>query len=448
MNDEDSLFDNPLHTDDELNEWIEECNKESCVSVKSISLADYKMWLYDESDGSICNEKNAFFKIIGVRQREKNCDIKEQPIIVQDEIGYLGIISCKINGVWHYLMQAKVEPGNINGVQISPTLQATKSNFTRKHGGSKPLFLEYFVNCDTRDIIVDQIQSEQSSRFYKKRNRNIVIKVNSPIEETKTHKWMTLRQIKALMRRDNMVNMDTRTVLACIPYVLLGQDGDTPFKNKSYFYKTAWNINRKTIVEIYNAINDVKMYSEQETLLCPLSSLKEWHFEDSGFRYSNPFPFHIGFYDIQIKNREVASWCQPMIASEGRGLFGLFCCDDDGVMKFLVKVRNEIGCFDDLEIGPTVQMECTDVPKDRVEELFVSKLLEKERVVVDINLSEEGGRFYKEENRNAIIFIEKGEICNMDHEYIWSDYGTLNILTQVNNCMNIQLRNLLSLLVF
>ena len=30
--------------------------------------------------------------------------------------------------------------------------------------------------------------------------------------------------------------------------------------------------------------------------------------------------------------------------------------------------------------------------------------------------------------------------------YVWSDYGTLNILTQINNCLNIQLRNLLSLL--
>ena len=446
MNDEDGLCVNSLHTDEELDKWIEECNKESCVNVKPIGLADCKMWFYDGSEGSIRNEKNVFFKIIGVQQREKDCDICEQPIIVQDEIGYLGIISCKINGVWHYLMQAKVEPGNVNGVQISPTLQATKSNFTRKHGGDKPLFLEYFVNCDTKDIIVDQIQSEQSSRFYKK--RNIVIKVSSPIDETKTHKWMTLRQIKTLMRRDNMVNMDTRTVLACIPYVLLGQDGDIPFRNKTYFYRTAQNINRKTIVEIYNVINDVKMYSEKETLLCPLHSLKEWHFEERGFCYSDSFPFYIGFYDIKIRNREVASWCQPMITSEGRGLFGLFCCDDDGVMKFLVKVRNEIGCFDDIEIGPTVQMECTDVPQDKIEEIFLEKLDNKDRVVVDINLSEEGGRFYREENRNAIVFIEKNEIDNMNNGYIWSDYGTLNILTQVNNCLNIQLRNLLSLLFF
>ena len=31
-------------------------------------------------------------------------------------------------------------------------------------------------------------------------------------------KWMTLGQIKRLMKKDNIVNMDTRTVLSCIPY--------------------------------------------------------------------------------------------------------------------------------------------------------------------------------------------------------------------------------------
>ena len=67
-------------------------------------------------------------------------------------------------------------------------------------------------------------------------------------------------------------------------------------------------------------------------------------------------------------------------------------------------------------------------------------------VIADIILSEEGGRFYQEENRNAIVYIEKEELGEISPGYVWSDYGTLNILTQVNNCLNIQLRNLLSLL--
>ena len=111
-------------------------------------------------------------------------------------------------------MQAKIEPGNVNCVQISPTLQATKSNYSQIHKGKQPLYLDYFVNASPDQIILDQLQSEQGARFLRKRNRNIIIKVEEDVEEHDDFRWMTLGQIKELMRYDNMVNMDTRTVLS------------------------------------------------------------------------------------------------------------------------------------------------------------------------------------------------------------------------------------------
>ena len=61
-------------------------------------------------------------------------------------------------------------------------------------------------------------------------------------------------------------------------------------------------------------------------------------------------------------------------------------------------------------------------------------------------LSEEGGRFYQEQNRNMILEVSGEELEPLPPGYFWADYRTLNLLTQVNNCLNIQLRNLLSLL--
>ena len=84
--------------------------------------------------------------------------------------------------------------------------------------------------------------------------------------------------------------------------------------------------------------------------------------------------------------------------------------------------------------------------EDRVEALFLERLAQGKNIIADTVLSEEGGRFYQEENRNVILLIEKEVLGAAPPEYVWSDYGTLNILTQVNNCLNIQLRNLLSLL--
>ena len=125
----------------------------------------------------------------------------------------------------------------------------------------------------------------------------------------------------------------------------------------------------------------------------------------------------------------------------------MLCCDDAGILKFLIKVKPEIGCFDGIEIGPTIQEEAGSiVEEDCVTALFRKKLDKKEGVLVDVLLSEEGGRFYREQNRNVIISVQKEEIPVVPKGYVWSDYGTMNILTQINNCLNIQLRNLLSIL--
>ncbi|MBR1524166.1 MAG: NDP-hexose 2,3-dehydratase family protein, partial [Lachnospiraceae bacterium] len=97
--------------------------------------------------------------------------------------------------------------------------------------------------------------------------------------------------------------------------------------------------------------------------------------------------------------------------------------------------------------GPSVQLEANAAPSDNVEELFMRKLLEGgECIQTDVILSEEGGRFYQEENRNVIIHVDRSELMQLPRDYVWSDYGTLNMLTQINNCLNIQLRNLISLL--
>lgn len=436
-----------LHTTQDILLWLEERKNNLEVHLNRISLEECEPWYYDKERGEIRNRQGTFFQIIGIRHTKENGTIAEQPIILQEEIGFLGIICCKINGVLHYLMQAKIEPGNVNCVQLSPTLQATKSNFTKQHGGASPAFLEYFLDMSARNILVDQIQSEQSSRFWGKRNRNVILMVDEQIEEPATHRWITPAQVKELMRYDNLVNMDTRTVLSCIPYVLLKMDGDVPFKNKPYFHKTARSLDRQTIVDIYHQINHYKMFERGKIEKVPLFSLKNWEMENREFYCKDKSPFKILFCDIIIEGREVTRWRQPLFAATGIATFGLLCCDDNGILKFLVKIKPEIGCFDGVEIGPTIQTEADHAEEDGcVSRLFWEKLRSMEGILADVLLSEEGGRFFQEQNRNVIIRIEKKELPETIPGYVWSDYGTLNILTQINNCLNIQLRNLLSIL--
>ena len=427
---------------DELLAWIEERNQNLVVNIVPNCLSESSFWLYDEQTGRIRNQNRSFFEISGMR-----CGEVEQPIILQDEIGYLGILTKEINGTLHFLMQAKIEPGNINKIQISPTIQATKSNFMQKHGGNKPAYLDYFVQADKHTIIVDQIQSEQSSRFYKKRNRNIVLYVEDEVEVLPSHKWVTLHQLKQLMHYNNLVNMDTRTVLSCLPLAMLD---DERGKMRRYFIDQSLYNSMFDAAEpddmalIYNYINNYKMFDYPQPELIRLDELHKWQMDDFGIRCKEPYSFSVIYCDIEVEGREVRHWTQPLFKAEGIAMFGLFTTVIAGKRRFLVKAQAEVGCFDGMELGPTVQREavCRE-SENEMDRLFMKQLQAGKGIKHDVILSEEGGRFYHEQNRNVIIETVAFEPLN---GYFWADYRTLNMLTQVNNCLNIQLRNLLSLL--
>ena len=440
-------------SNEDILQWIRNRSASLKVNVEQIDFSYSGFWFYDEETGYIRNQSSSFFQLAGYQEIEDDLIVAEQPVIIQDEIGYLGIICKMMNGTLHFLMQAKIEPGNVNVIQISPTLQATKSNFYRKHGGKAPSYLEYFLGARNHRIIVDQVQSEQSSRFYKKRNRNIIILVDGDVPVLDSHKWMTLGQIKELMRIDNLVNMDTRTVISCLP-LQMPEDGKEAEEiraligDEAFFRSVFSRPDYGAIRQAFNLINDYKMFRREKSRLLPLKSLKGWQMTKREIRCRTPYDFKVIYCRIEIEDREVKYWEQPLIQAMGQAVFGVFTCVRDGRRKYLVRVKHEIGCFDGAELGPMIQLEPSNARNmiSGPEKLFLEKLEKNEGVVLSVVQSEEGGRFYHEENRNAVIEIGEDELGELPEGYLWMDYATISEMIQFNNCVNIQLRNLISLL--
>ena len=211
--------DNQINKLDYIIEWFNKKREESDMIVEEIGINDLDKWNVDPSSGNVKHESGGFFEVIGVKasntfDREVGKKGWTQPMIAKNPGGILGIIMKRINGVPHYLLQAKAEPGNIGKLQLSPTLQATTSNLLKAHGGSKPLFAEYFDEENNPEIIYAKWQSEDGGRFHLKSNYNMIVEVKEELEIPDSFIWVTLYQIKQLMKIENFVGPHVRGIIS------------------------------------------------------------------------------------------------------------------------------------------------------------------------------------------------------------------------------------------
>lgn len=441
--------------------WLKQQNERVKVKITPIKFNELVLWHYDQVSGSIRHNSGKFFSIDGIDVKTNLGIISswQQPIINQPEIGYLGIIVKPINGILHFLMQAKIEPGNVNYVQLSPTIQATKSNYTRVHEGKKPAFLEYFQKATPDQILLDQLQSEQGARFLRKRNRNIIIQVDEIEDIPDNFIWLTLAQIKQLMTYDNLVNMDTRTVISGIPFGGLDTVHQIEKNNPMLAQRLMLNPFARSYFDTEFALNDFddiisfitqrKSHFELEIKQVPLKELKNWVFDEWSIHHEEHKYFKVIAVKVEIENREVTSWTQPMIEPAQEGLCAFVCKEINGVLHFAVQAKLECGNFDIIELAPTVQCLTGNYRNNVSRSLpFLEYVLNapKEKIVFDNLQSEEGGRFFKEQNRNMLVLAGDEIPIELPEHYIWMTLNQMHTFLKFNNYLNIQARSLLAAL--
>jgi oxidase EvaA len=199
-------------------DWLEEKRKNTNLKVTQIPVKEIDRWKIHELTGDISHDSGRFFQIVGVKTEGAN-DREvlswSQPIMKQEECGMLGIICQKKNGIRRYLLWAKYEPGSIVKHQLSPCIQATLSNLDRVHGGKKPKFAEYFEEGSTKSEVVFSIEHvEDPGRFYLKTNKCVLVEVpeSEDVEITDDFIWLTLPQIKKLLKMDKVMNSFARAI--------------------------------------------------------------------------------------------------------------------------------------------------------------------------------------------------------------------------------------------
>lgn len=200
----------------ELVDWYYAFVKSSSMRMEKIPLNACKEWNFDSDTGAICHSSGEFFRVDGYRitgttSREVTVGW-DQPFLTQEgyDGGILGLLRKRFDGIPHYLVEAKEEPGNYNVVQISPTVQATFSNLKRAHKGNKTNYSHLFLSPEEHPVkvIIDQWTSEDGGRLFNKRNRSMLIEFDEdtdlPIVSDR-FKWVSLYQLKALISEENAI---------------------------------------------------------------------------------------------------------------------------------------------------------------------------------------------------------------------------------------------------
>ncbi|CAM4009272.1 NDP-hexose 2,3-dehydratase family protein [Kibdelosporangium persicum] len=420
-------------------DWLAERRAINDYRVKEVPLDQLDGWRIRDN-GDIGHRTGRFYTVTGleVTGADRPVGSWQQPIIDQPEIGILGIVVKRFNGAPHCLLQAKMEPGNVNMLQLSPTVQATRSNYTRAHGGKPVPYLDYFLAPRRDSVLFDALQSEQGAWFLAKRNRNMIVEVTGDVPVLPDFCWVRMDDLGELLRIDNLVNMDTRTVLSGAASLrqVSGEAAQRP---------------RHTVAELLSWFTEAKARSSMKRRRIPLAEVSGWAHEHGMIKHHQDRHFAVLGLEVLASNREVTGWSQPMIAPRGYGVVAFLSKRVRGTPHLLIQARMEAGAFDAIEMAPTVQCipdNYRDLPAGQRPH-FLDEVLSapESRIRFDCVHSEEGGRFYHAQNRYMLVELpEDAPEPDLPENFVWMTPRQLMGFVRYGNHLNVEARSLVACL--
>lgn len=434
-----------------LDGWLAGWRAVNRLRVERVALDQMAGWRQQPHTGNLVHDSGRFFAVEGLRVRsDRHPDgAWSQPIINQPEVGVLGFLLREFDGVLHCLVQAKAEPGNINAVQLSPTVQATRSNFTRVHGGNAVPHLDRFASGGGRRVLADSIQSEQGSWFLRKRNRNLVVETCDEIAPGDDFRWLTLGQLRRLLREANTVNMDARSVLSTLTYQPEPAAPDTADEFRLGLRHSLHPSARPRhpMSELRSWLADVRTSVDLAQFPIPLVAVERWRHVSDAIRHQDHRYFQVIAVDVKASSREVDQWSQPMFSPVGEALVAFVVRRIAGVHHVLVQARVEAGSMTVAEIAPTVQCTPTNYAEgDRPEYLDLVLSAPPPSIRYDVAQSEEGGRFYRAVTRNLVVEVDDSFPVEQPERFRWMTLWQVNRMLGHTGYLNVEARSLFACL--
>lgn len=448
------------YTDDvdeeKLFSTLQQYRSQMDVDISTVDFNDMDKWRYT-AKGDIVHESGKFFRICGGKAtNNKAGTISYQPVIDQPEQGILGIISRTNKDKIELLLQAKIEPGNLDSVQYSPTVQATRSNYTGAHKGKGVAFIESFIE-ESEKIKSRGFQSEHGYKFYKKANDNVHVHDEEIRCLDDKFAWLKLCDIKHLLAKEHCINMDTRSVLATIDFIGRSLSHKEIYEN---FVSTLSEIELGLLCsslsdegalhssdEIYSWLRTSKQNKNIEQEMVPLKALYEagWSISNNRLFNENNKNFELVGIKAQIGSREVSSWYQPIVRDNIPKVYAFLLKKFGDTYHILVQMVEEDFGWDGPELGPSIH----SVDSETLclnEQMNLFNINEKHvKIIYDRFQSEEGGRFMEQKNRYILIHVDDDVDVEVDDNFKWATLYQLKKMSAFECSVNIEARTLLAI---
>jgi oxidase EvaA len=429
----------------------------SRLTHRRIGLADSRAWRLE--GGALVHRTGGFFALVGLQVRSDLAALDgiEQPIILQPEIGILGFLLRHPGERPELLVQAKAEPGNVGEVQLAPTVQATESNYLRRHGGAPTAYLGHFTGREPASrVLADSSQSEQGTRFLGKYNRNVTVTVagEGPAPASDAWRWVPAPLLLSRLHEDYVVNTDARSTLVCSDWRALARDG-RPFerwRGTDGFggaLLASWEADGAQAEQqderVLGRLRALAAGIRIETVRRPLGALGGWSLEADGLRDGRGAGFDVFQYDVSCAGREVERWDQPLVASSRDADAVLLVQRRRGVLHLLLRGSPEAGFAERVQFGPTA---ATGVPRAGPGDLEAWCLGAPGATPrASVRQSDEGGRFYRATVRYAVLEAAEGDPVPVDPFAVWVTLAQAHRLGRERGRLTNEARSLVSLLM-
>ena len=264
--------------------------------------------------------------------------------------------------------------------------------------------------------------SEQGTRYLEKTNKNILIDLkNKKIKKLKNYIWVTKKNLEYLLKRKNLLNMDTISVLSSS---IKKNTIDIPINKRS------------TLIDNLNIFK--KKYKIKKKIVS-FNNLSGWKiFKDKIIDTKKSF-FSIIFLKIKTNSREVNNWSQPIISDHYISFNGFLIKSKNKTNHYLLKIIQEPG-LSLPKFTSTIAIKNYNPKINKYDIKFLNFFKNKNNTIKFIN-SDEGGRFYKNETHNLIYVLKDNEKINLSKKFMWVSHNQVIDLIS-KNLITIEARNL------